>query len=157
MTAFVASRDSPLSPAQAWQRLTTWPNHAKYVPRTTISTRTPGPSRVGTVFVARTHLGPLSFDDPMEIVEWSPPTDDGAGRCRIVKRGAIMLGWAELSVSPVGTGSRTTWTEEISLSRMPRLLDPVSRQASRLLFSRVLRHLLTDAVVGTPPATPEDQ
>ena len=144
MTAFVARQDSPLSPAQAWERLTAWPNHAKYVPLTTISVTPAGPSKVGTVFVARTHLGPLSFDDPMEIVEWSPPTEGQPGLCRLVKQGKVMLGWAELTVTPMGNGSRATWTEDITVARMPRWAAPATRLSSRLLFTRVLRRLLED-------------
>ena len=37
MAIFVTRHDSPLSPHEAWDRLTTWPQHAKYVPLTTIS------------------------------------------------------------------------------------------------------------------------
>lgn len=144
MTAFVAQHDSALSPAHAWERLTAWPNHAKYVPLTTISVTPAGPSKVGTVFVARTHLGPLSFDDPMEIVEWSPPAGGQAGYCRLVKQGKVMLGWAELSVLAIGSGSRATWTEDITVARMPRWTAPATRLSSRLLFTRVLGGLLED-------------
>ena len=150
MTAFVALQDTPLSAPEAWQRLTAWSNHAKYVPLTTISITPAGPSDVGTVFVARTHLGPLSFDDPMEIVEWSPPTEDRAGQCRLVKRGRVMLGWAELTVTPTASGSRATWTEDITVAKMPRWSAPATRATSRLLFSRVLRRLLEDDP-GTQP------
>ena len=144
MATFVARHESPLSPQDAWARLTAWPRHAKYVPRTTISITTPGPNAVGTIFLARTHLGPLSFDDPMELVEWSPPDGDGPGRCRLIKRGTVMLGWAELEVERRGSGSRATWTEEITVARMPKWAAPVTRVSSRLMFSRVLRRLLED-------------
>jgi len=144
MARFVARHDSPLSPREAWDRLTTWPRHAQYVPRTTISITTPAPNAVGTIFVARTHLGPLSFDDPMELVEWSPPEGDRPGRCRLIKRGTVMLGWAELEVAPHGSGSRATWTEEITVAPIPKWADAVTRVSSRLMFSRVLRRLLAD-------------
>ena len=42
---------------------------------------------VGATFVARTALGPLHFDDPMEVTQWRPPTDDEPGVCTIAKRG----------------------------------------------------------------------
>jgi len=149
MAIFVARHDSPLSPHKAWDRLTTWSQHAKYVPLTTISVTTPGPNAVGTIFVAHTHLGPLSFDDPMELVQWSPPGLDQPGRCRLIKRGTVMLGWAELEVAAHRSGSRATWTEEITVARMPKWADPVTRVSSRLMFSRVLRRLLQDE---PPPA-----
>ena len=149
MAIFVTRHDSPLSPHEAWDRLTTWPQHAKYVPLTTISITTPGPNAVGTIFVAHTNLGPLSFDDPMELVEWSPPEGDRPGRCRLIKRGTVMLGWAELEVAAHSSGSRATWTEQITVARMPKWADPVTRVSSRLMFSRVLRRLLEDE----PPHT----
>jgi hypothetical protein len=144
MAIFVTRQDSPLSSQRAWDRLTTWPRHANHVPLTTISIMTPGPNAVGTIFVARTHLGPLSFDDPMELAEWSPPAGDRPGRCRLIKRGTVMLGWAELEVAPQRSGSRATWTEQITVARMPKWADPVTRVSSRLMFSRVLRRLLED-------------
>jgi hypothetical protein len=142
MAIFVARHDTALNPDRAWDRLTSWPEHAKHVPLTSISISTPGPNRVGTIFVARTHLGPLGFNDPMEVVQWAPPNDDEPGHCRLVKRGAVMLGWAELEVAAAGTGSRCTWTEEIRVSRMPAWTDPATKIASRRLFARVLRRLL---------------
>ena len=63
------------------------------------------------MFIARTGVGRVGFDDPMEIVEWQPPGADGRGRCRLEKRGPVMLGWAELTVEPHGSGSRVTWRE----------------------------------------------
>lgn len=142
MAAFVVSHDSSLSAATAWARLTTWPDHGKYVPLTSISVEPPGPSAVGTVFTARTALGQVGFDDPMEIVQWQPPVDELGGWCRLEKRGTVMLGWAELSVEPLGTGSRTTWREEARPARTPRLLDRVSALSGKVLFRRVLRKLL---------------
>ena len=144
MAIFVARHDSPLPPAVAWDRLTTWSRHAKYVPLTTISVITAGSNAVGTIFVARTHLGPLSFDDPMEVVEWSPPVGDRPGRCRLIKRGTVMLGWAELEIASQGPGSRAAWTEQLTVSRMPKWADPLTQVSSRLMFAHVLRRLLED-------------
>lgn len=142
MAAFVVSRSSPLSAELAWERLTDWPEHGKYVPLTAITVRPPGRSDVGTVFTARTALGRFGFDDPMEIVRWQPPADGLGGWCRLEKRGTVMLGWAELSVEPVGSGSRTTWRELARPARTPRLTDPLSTLSGKLLFGRVLRKLL---------------
>lgn len=142
MAAFVVSHDSSLPVATAWARLTDWPAHGRYVPLTTISVEPPGPSAVGTVFTARTAVGRVGFDDPMEIVQWQPPAGELGGWCRLEKRGPVMLGWAELSVEPLGTGSRVIWREQARPARTPRLADPLSALAGRLLFGRVLRKLL---------------
>ncbi len=142
MAPFTVSVDSPLRPQEAWHRLTDWPQHARYVPLTTIVVSPPGPSAVGTVFTARTGLGRAGFDDPMEIVEWQPPGDDGRGRCRLEKRGRVVLGWAELTVEPRGSGSRTTWREQAKPARLPAFADRAATAAGRRLFGRVLRKLL---------------
>ena len=139
MPPFAVSVESPLPPAAAWARLVDWPRHGRFVPFTTIEVTTPPPAGVGTVFVARTALGRLGFDDPLEVVEWDPPR-----RCRIEKRGSVMLGWAELTVEPRGSGSRATWREEATPAKLPGFLVGVSAASGRLLFGRVLRGLLAD-------------
>jgi hypothetical protein len=144
MARFLAQHETSLTPDEAWRRLTDWPRHAKYVPLTHITIETPEPNGVGTVFNARTKLGRLAFDDPMEIVEWEAPTNGSSGRCRLEKRGRLMLGWAVLSVEPTPTGSRATWLEDITVATLPKAANPVTALSSRLLFTRVLRKLLDD-------------
>jgi Polyketide cyclase / dehydrase and lipid transport len=139
VSPFVVTADSQLSPADAWARLVDWPAHGRYVPLTSIEVTTPGPNGVGTVFVARTSLGRFGFDDPMEVVTWDPPNF-----CRLEKRGRVMLGWAELSVEAIGTGSRTTWREDAVPARLPGFASGLSTVSGRLLFGRVLRRLLAD-------------
>lgn len=142
MAEFVIRVRTPLPAADSWRRLTDWPAHGRYVPLTTMSVEPPGPSDVGTVFTARTALGPLGFDDPMEILEWQPPAGDAPGRCRLVKRGRVMLGRAEITVVPDGTGSVATWDEDIVVAHLPKVFNPAVALSSRLLFGRVMRKLL---------------
>jgi hypothetical protein len=144
MALFVARHDSPLTAALAWDRLTDWPRHARYVPLTTITVPTPPPNGIGTLFIAHTGLARIGFDDPMEVTEWAPPEGPVAGRCHLIKRGRLMLGWAELVVTPRASGCTATWTEDISVARLPKAFDPITALSSRLLFSRVLRKLLDD-------------
>jgi hypothetical protein len=144
MAPFVVSHDTALPPERAWERIVDWPRHARYVPFTSIEVRPPESNALGTVFNARTGFGRFAFDDPMEIVEWQPPAYGAAGHCRLEKRGTVMLGWAELTVETRGTGSRATWREEARPTRLPRFADRASEAAGRLLFGRVLRHLLDD-------------
>jgi uncharacterized protein YndB with AHSA1/START domain len=134
---FTVERDTDLRPEQAWARLTDWPAHARWVPLTAIEVRTPPPTGPGTVFVARTALGRFGFDDPMEIVAWDPPRF-----CRIEKRGSALVGWAELTVEPRGTGSRVSWREVARPARLPGFLGRPADASGRLLFGRVLRGLL---------------
>lgn len=136
-------RRTALPPAEAWQRLTAWENHSATVPLTRITVLTPPPSGAGTVFVARTGPGRASFADPMRVAVWEPPsTDGGPGRCRLVKTGRIVTGWAEISVGQDGDGSHVRWEEELHVRGMPRGLSGLTRGAGRLVFGRAVDTLL---------------
>lgn len=124
-------REVPLSVEQAWARMTDWPEHGKHAPMTTISITPTG-------FNARTALGPCGFDDPMDVVTWEPPHF-----CRIVKRGRLVKGWAEIRVEPLGENrSRVTWSEDIHVAGVPRFAKKLEARAGQALFSRVVTRLL---------------
>jgi Polyketide cyclase / dehydrase and lipid transport len=141
MATFEVVRQSGLSVGEAWTRLTDWQRHGHAMPLTKVSVNKPS-SSVGTRFVARTGIGPLGFDDPMEVTYWQPPTESTIGVCRIVKLGRVVRGEAELTVSPVSGGSEVRWREEASLAFGGRALDAVNRQFGRLLFGRLIARLL---------------
>lgn len=126
-------REVPLTPDEAWSRVTSWERHGQFVPLTRIDLTAGG-------FDAFTGVGPIGFHDPMEVVEWREPSF-----CRLEKRGRVVTGWAELSVDPLGsTGlTRVTWREDIHVVGMPRLMDGVTRASSKALFSRVIDGLLS--------------
>lgn len=142
MAQILLTRDTGQSPQDAWARVTDWSRHTRFVPLTTGAVSTDGPAGVGTVWVARTALGPVGFDDPMQVVVWRPPNNGAPGVCRLEKQGRVVLGWAELTVEATGPGSRVRWREEISIAGLPRFTDPVTATAARLLFARVLRRIL---------------
>ncbi|MFD3512825.1 SRPBCC family protein [Streptomyces sp. NPDC058657] len=140
MALFRITARTPLAPADAWLRLTAWERHAAQVPFTRITVTTPPPTRQGTRFVARTKLGRLGFDDPMEVAAWEPPY-----HCRLEKHGRVVRGWAEIDVREDpegGTGSRVVWTEDLRLWGLPRWCDPVLAGAGRVVFGRAMRALL---------------
>ena len=141
MAPFVISRDTPLTPPQAWARVVDWRRHGAYVPLTTVSV---GRAGGATVVIARTGIGALGFDDPMEIVEWAPPVDTEVGRCRLEKRGRVLRGWAEITVAPRADGARVTWREEATPAHLPRFAAGMASAAGGLVFGRVLRRLLDD-------------
>jgi hypothetical protein len=97
-----------------WARLTDWPAHAQLAPLTTIRVVGSG-DRPGSGFVARTGVGPLAFDDPMEIEEFEPPAGNEAGaaaagrpaaRFLIRKTGRLMRGWIVAEVwAPDSSGA----------------------------------------------------
>jgi len=136
-------RTAPLPLDEAWRRLTEWPRHGDVVPLTRVRVVTPPPTREGTVIVARSGLGPLAFDDRMEVTVWRPPTDGTPGRCRLEKRGRVVTGWAELEVRPgPGGRSRVVWREELGVRLLPGLFDPLLVRAARYVFGRAANRLL---------------
>jgi len=135
---FTVQHDTPLPPRVAWLRVTDWAAHGRFVPLTHV--RVVGTAgEPGAGFVARTGVGPFGFDDPMEIVVWDPPHT-----CRLEKRGAVVRGWAELTVSPRAAGSRVIWREAAIPAALPRGARPLADLSGRWLFGRVLRGLLAD-------------
>ncbi|WP_455351725.1 SRPBCC family protein [Streptomyces sp. SYSU K217416] len=135
-------RHTPLSADEAWRRLTDWERHAAHVPLTRTVVMTPPPTGVGTLFNARTGVGRAGVDDPMQVVRWEPPAAGRPGRYRLEKRGRVVLGWAEIEVRPAGAGCRVLWLEELRVRGLPRLLDPLTGLAGRLMFGRALTGLL---------------
>jgi hypothetical protein len=135
---FVITADTPLPPETAWHRLTDWPAHGRAVPLTTVT----GPARTaaGSLVVARTAVGRFGFDDPMEVVAWEPPRF-----CRLEKRGRVVRGWAELAVEALpDRRSRVTWREVAVPAGLPGFASGLAARTGRLVFARVLRHLLSD-------------
>jgi hypothetical protein len=136
-------RTVPLPLDEAWRRITQWQRHGEVVPLTRVSVVPPAPTGPGTVVVARSGVGPLSFEDPMEITVWQPPEDGAPGLCRLEKRGRVVLGWAELEVRPgPGERARVVWREEIRIRLLPSLFDGVLRTSARYVFGRALNRLL---------------
>lgn len=143
MTAFRLEREVVLPAQEAWRRVTDWGGHAARVPCTALASVTAGPTRPGTVFVVRSGVGRVAFDDPMEVVVWEPPAEGSPGRCRLEKRGRLVLGWAAIEVHPRGAaGSLVVWTEDLRLGPLPRRLDPLVARVGRVVFGRALDGVL---------------
>ncbi|GAA0655847.1 SRPBCC family protein [Streptomyces thermocarboxydovorans] len=143
MAEFQLQRTVPLPLDEAWRRLTRWHRHGEAVSLTRVTVTTPPPTGEGTRIVARTGLGPLAFDDPMEVTLWQPPDGDVPGRCRLEKRGRVVRGWAELEVRPgPGGRARVVWREQIRVRGVPGVLDPVLARAGRQVFGRTVNRLL---------------
>jgi hypothetical protein len=146
MTPFELRRHTSLDAAEAWHRLTTWERHADGFPLTQVRLLPGARAGVGTRFAARTSLGPVGYDDVMEVVEWRPPRDGGHGFCRIEKRGHLITGWAEITVTPDDEGSIVEWREVAQIPRLGRLGDAPGRLVGRLLFGRLVDRLLAEPV-----------
>ena len=139
MARFTIERETGLQAAEAWRRLTDWQRHGDFIPFTVVTRSGEG---VGSSFTARTSLGSLGFDDAMQITAWRPPGAGAAGHCRIEKRGRVITGWAELTVTPTPTGSRVRWDEDATIRHTGKVLDVPSRSASRRIFGRLVDRLL---------------
>ncbi|MFP5333687.1 MAG: SRPBCC family protein [Actinomycetes bacterium] len=147
MATFVVRRDVAAPASAVWDALTDWPAHGRWVPFTTV-TVTGGTGGTGTTFVGRTALGPLGFDDPMEVVRWQPPTPDDAGVATIRKTGRVVLGWAEARVEPLGPGlCRVVWTEDVVIApaAWTGWAAPLVRLGGRLAFGYLLRRAAREA------------
>ncbi|QOV34699.1 SRPBCC family protein [Streptomyces ferrugineus] len=143
MANFLLQRTVPLPLPEAWRRLTEWSRHADVAPLTRVRVTTPGPTHEGTRFVARSGIGPLSFDDPMEVTVWRPPGDDAPGLCRLEKRGRVITGWAEIEVRPgPGGRARVLWREELRVRFVPGAFDGVVERTARAVFGRAVNRLL---------------
>lgn len=142
MALFEVRRAAAVTAEECWRRVTDWDRHSGLVPLTRVGLTGAGRTGPGSVVLARTGVGPLGFDDPMEVVRWQPPAAGAPGRLRLEKRGAVVHGWAELEVSPAGTGSLLVWREEIRLRGVPAVLDGVLAGAGQRVFRRVVDGLL---------------
>jgi hypothetical protein len=140
---FELSRATPLPVPESWARITDWPRHSASVPLTRVWLAGGGESRVGALVLARTGLGPLGFEDPMEIVLWQPPEGGGPGRCRLRKRGRVVRGWAELEALPTGTGSTVLWREEVRPIGLPAAADALVARVAARTFGAALDMLLS--------------
>lgn len=143
MATVLLTRTTRLTPESCWDRLTDWPRHGDRVPFTKVSAVVGSGRAVGDVVLARTAVGPVGFDDPMEITAFSAPSAGRDGLCRLEKRGRIVRGWAELRVGRRDGGAEAAWAEELRISGLPTALDPVTARVARLVFGRALDGLLS--------------
>jgi Polyketide cyclase / dehydrase and lipid transport len=127
-------------PGPVWDLVTDWPAQTRWIPLTavTIDHDSPSGTGLGTRFTGRSQLGPLGFDDPMEVTEWQPTAGGLPGRCRVRKLGPWLTGWAEIKVEPGAGGTRVEWTEQVRVRWLPRIADPVIAAVGSAFFGRVL-------------------
>ncbi len=142
MARFTAVAHSPRPAEATWQLLTDWPAHGRWIPLTVVEVLTPHGRGLGARFNGRTGVGPLAFDDPMEVVEWRDPAPGVPARVRLAKQGRVVLGGAEIEVEDTpGGGSVVRWTEDVQLVpvRLTRPFDRVVAALGRRAFERSLR------------------
>jgi hypothetical protein len=135
------------APAEAaWRLVTDWAAQSRWIPLTTVTVdhQPPTGPGVGTRFTGRSRLGPVRFDDPMEVTGWHPPAGTEPGRCRIRKLGPWLTGWAEIEVAAAPGGARVEWVEDVRLRWTPRFADPLVAAVGSAFFGRVLRTMAAE-------------
>ena len=147
-----STRHVEASVDRVWTLVTDWPAHTRWIPLTTVTIDSDSPVRSGpgTRFTGRTALGSVGFDDPMTVTVWQPPADGEPGRCRVVKRGRWLTGWAEIEVAGERLGSRLTWLEDVRPRWTPRAADRAVALFGRLLFDWTLRKIAAELHDGPP-------
>jgi Polyketide cyclase / dehydrase and lipid transport len=150
---FTASVEVAAPASRVWAALVDWAGHGRWIPLTRVTVLTPSGDGVGARFVGRTAVGPLGFDDPMQVTRWEPPDAGRPGRCDVVKTGRLLRGTAGFVVVPLpGDRSRVEWTEDVEVtpSVLTRPLAPVWRPLARWSFVLVLRRMARDVVRRLP-------
>ena len=140
------------APAEiVWEVITDWEAQEEWILGTTVRITSEGAGRrLGATFSAFTGIGPLGFNDPMEVVVWDPPR-----RCVVRHRGRVVRGdgifevvaespdrsrllWSELLDLPLGGLGRAGWHVvrpafgagvAYSLRKMARLCEERHRAA----------------------------
>lgn len=151
MVRFTATVEVAAPAVRAWSALVDWPAHARWVPLTRVRLLTPSGEGVGARFSGRTGVGPLAFDDPMEVTAWEPPSGPDAGHCRVVKQGRVVLGAAWFDVVPLGDGRcRVDWTEDVEVRPvvLTRPLRRLAEPAGRRAFTATLRKMAAEVEAG---------
>lgn len=128
MAHFTLQVDSPRTVADAWARLVDWKEHGAVAPLTKVAV-TGGPARVdsdvptvGEEFIARSGIGPLSFDDVMRVtaVEASLPSR----RIEIEKVGRLLKGTVCIDFVPADKGGTSVvWTQDFQVALLPKFLN----------------------------------
>ncbi len=123
-----------------WDAVTDWVGQGEWMLGTRVSVDGPGDGRrLGARLRAFSGVGPVGFTDPMEIVEWQPPT-----RCVVRHLGTVVRGDGVFEVVELGPErSRFLWTErlDLPLGALGRLGWPLVRPAFRLGVAQSLHKM----------------
>lgn len=130
-----------------WRALVDWQGHGDWVPATSVRILE-GDGGVGTVFVARTGVGPLAFDDHMVVTA----REDQSRSATVRKTGPLLFGEAGFTVVSTPTGCLLTWFEDVTVPRVPRFLGSLAVLPSKASFlvalANLRRRLQRDQVMG---------
>lgn len=123
----------PGPPDEVWDRLWDLGRHTEIVPLTVV--RGPVPHQ-GSTFVARTAVGPVGFDDVMEVRTWDPPH-----RAVVAKVGRVLGGSIEARLVADPAGTRLLWRQEVAATGVPDVLARLVVPAVRAGYRKALRQI----------------
>ncbi|GAA3870853.1 hypothetical protein [Tessaracoccus defluvii] len=139
LAGFVVELRTDLPPDETLRRLLDLRAHDRIIPLTHVSPALSADELTpGTLFVARTALGPLGFDDPMRIesLTFAPAA------ATIHKLGRAIAGDIDITVTPTDGGAVVRWEQSTKLPWLPARLQSLAARILRCGYRRVLRRLL---------------
>lgn len=138
---FTLTARAPIPATQAWERLIDLGGHTRVVPLTRI---TPAGATIcaGLGFVAKTSLGPFSFDDVMEVLTADAPAKLRPGHLVIDKQVLGLTGTIEVTVEQTATGARVTWRHMLDGGGLTALLHPLINPLVCTGYGLALRRIL---------------
>ncbi|CAN5524307.1 SRPBCC family protein [soil metagenome] len=157
MSRIQVAIDIERSPTDVWQVVEPVETHVEWMQDAVrIDFTTDQRRGVGTRFMCRTKVGPMTLDDHMEITAWQPPTADEPGVMGVSHSG-LVSGSGRFELSPIDDGTRTrfAWTEEL---RFPWWLGgPLGARVGAPVLAWVWRRnlaALKQRVEATPSSPP---
>jgi hypothetical protein len=131
---FEVEVEIPLTSQEAWNRLTDWPSHGKWIPLTRIDVDRADPKK----FVAYSGIRPLVLEDRMH--QLTEQFDGTTGDSTVAKLGPILVGEARFAVKPgpSPTSCVVSWREDVAVKWLPRFLTaPVAFAAKQAFASSI--------------------
>jgi hypothetical protein len=116
MAEIALSVDVAAPPELVFDALTDWTGQGEWLAGTNVRVSRGDGRSVGSRILARTAVGPLGFDDPMEITGWDRPR-----RVQVHHLGRVVKGDGVFEVEALADGtSRFHWVEwlEVPLGRL---------------------------------------
>lgn len=144
MAEFTVSHEVKAPSRAVFNRLVDWDAHTAAIPLTRLHHT--GQPAVGQRFVARTSMGPFSFDDPMEVRLLEPPAGDRVGDrggvVEVAKTGRVIAGRVRWTVTPTASGARVDWSQTVVVPWLPRFADSLVGVVARAAYASGLRRIL---------------
>jgi hypothetical protein len=134
---------------KVWNALTDWESHSRWIPLTKIIILDEGENKLrglGTIFIGRTGIGKLSFDDKMQVNRFLSPSgnEHGVGKVSLNKLNKHIHGFAGFQVHPLdGNTCEVLWVENITIPVFGRsiFLNRAAEIVGEFMFRQSLKKL----------------